>query len=63
MITIDDIKKLNEKEVAKKLIEMRKDLLTLKIQSSVSGSEKPHRKQQIKKDIARIMTFSKQLKK
>ena len=63
MITIDDVKKLNEKEVAKKLLEMRKDLLTFKIQSSVSGSEKPHRKQQIKKDIARMMTFSTQLKK
>ena len=63
MITLDDVKKLNQKEVTKKLLEMKKDLLTFKIQSSVSGAEKPHRKQEIKKDIARLLTFSKQLNK
>lgn len=63
MITLDDVKKLNQKEVTKKLLELKKDLLTFKIQSSVSGPEKPHRKQIIKKDIARLLTFSKQLNK
>ena len=63
MITLDDVKKLNEKEIAKKILGLKKDLLTFKIQSSVSGAEKPHRKQLIKKDIARILTFSKQLNK
>ena len=63
MITLDDVKKLNAKEVAKKLLDLKKDLLTFKIQSSVSGAEKPHRKQLIKKEIARILTFSKQLNK
>ncbi|RPJ78599.1 MAG: 50S ribosomal protein L29 [Alphaproteobacteria bacterium] len=63
MITLDDVKKLNEKELAKKVLGLKKDLLTFKIQSSVSGAEKPHRKQLIKKDIARLLTFSKQLNK
>lgn len=63
MITIDDVKKLNGKEVQKKLIELKKELLNLKIQSSVSGTEKPHKKQLLKKDIARLLTFSKQLSK
>lgn len=63
MITIDDVKKLNKKEVTKKILELKRDLLTFKIQSSVSGAEKPHRKQIIKKDIARLLTFSKQLNK
>lgn len=63
MITLDDVKKLNQKEVEKKILELKKDLLSFKIQSSVSGAEKPHRKQLIKKDIARILTFSKQLNK
>jgi len=63
MITIDDVKKLNAKEVQKKLFELKKELLTLKIQSSVSGTEKPHRKQLIKKDIARLLTFNKLLSK
>jgi len=63
MITLDDVKKLNEKELAKKVLGLKKELLTFKIQSSVSGAEKPHRKQLIKKDIARLLTFSKQLNK
>ena len=63
MITLDDVKKLNQKEVAKKLLGLKKDLLTIKIQSAVSGTEKPHKKQAIKKDIARLLTFSKQLNK
>ena len=63
MITLDDVKKLNAKEVQKKLFELKKDILTFKIQSSVSGAEKPHRKQLLKKDVARLLTFSKQLSK
>ncbi len=63
MITLDDVKKLNKNEVTKKLFELKKELLTFKIQSSVSGAEKPHRKLLIKKDIARLLTFSNQLNK
>jgi ribosomal protein L29 len=63
MITLDDVKKLDKKEIAKKLLELKKDLLTFKIQSSVSGAEKPHKKQLLKKDVARLLTFSKQLNK
>lgn len=63
MITLDDVKKLNAKDVQKKLVELKKELLNLKIQAAVSGAEKPHRKQLIKKDVARLLTFSKQLSK
>ena len=63
MITLDDVKKLNAKEVQKKLFELKKEILTFKIQSSVSGAEKPHTKRLLKKDVARLLTFSKQLSK
>lgn len=63
MITLDDVKKLDAKDVQKKIFEMKKELLTIKIQSSVSGVEKPHRKQDLTKDIARLLTFSTQLNK
>lgn len=63
MITLDDVKKLNGKEIAKKVVEMKKELLTLKIQAVVSGAEKPHKKKLVKKEIARLLTFSKQLNK
>jgi len=63
MITLDDVKKLNAKDIHKTLFELKKEFLTLKIQSSVSGAEKPHRKQLLKKDVARLLTFSKQLSK
>ena len=63
MITHDDVKKLNAKDIEKKLFELKKEILSLKIQSSVSGAEKPHRKKLLKKDVARLLTFSKQLSK
>lgn len=63
MITIDDVKKLNKNEVAKKVLDLKKELLTFKIQSTVSAADKPHRKQMLKKEIARLLTFSKQLNK
>ena len=63
MITIDEVNKLNKSEISKKVLGLKKELLTFKIKSSVSGAEKPHVKQEIKKDIARLLTFSKQLNK
>ena len=63
MITHDDVKKLNAKDIEKKLFELKKEILSLKIQSSVSGAEKPHMKKLLKKDVARLLTFSKQLSK
>jgi len=63
MITKDDVEKLDKNEINKKLLNLKKELLNFKIQSTVSGSDKPHKKQLIKKEIARLLTFGKQLNK
>lgn len=60
MIKYDDVKNLSSKEILLKINQMRKETLMIKLQSSVSGNEKPHRLQLIKKDIARLLTFASQ---
>jgi ribosomal protein L29 len=58
MIKYEDIKDLTQKELVLKINQLKKETLTIKLQSSVSGNEKPHRLQLIKKDIARLLTFA-----
>lgn len=60
MIKYEDVKKLSAKEVTLKLNQLKKETLMIKLQGSVSGNEKPHKIQLIKKDIARLLTFSSQ---
>ena len=57
MATLDEVKSLNKKQIEKKIDDLKKNLLATKIQSSVSGIEKPHLKSKLRKDIARIKTF------
>jgi len=56
MLKMEDIKKLDEKMVDSKLTELRKELFEMKMQQVSSGIEKPHRKKELKKDIARLLT-------
>lgn len=63
MTTIEDIKKLSSKDFQKRIFELKKEMLSFKIQSKVSGAEKPHKKLFVKKEIARFLTFNTQLKK
>lgn len=63
MIKHDDVKNLTSKELLLKINQLKKETLMIKLQSSVSGNEKPHRLQLIKKDIARLLTFASQITK
>jgi ribosomal protein L29 len=60
MIKYDDVKNLSAKEILSKVNQLKKETLMIKLQASVSGNEKPHKVQLIKKDIARLLTFSSQ---
>jgi large subunit ribosomal protein L29 len=62
MIKYDEVKNLSAKELGLKINQLKKETLTIKLQSSVSGNEKPHKLQLIKKDIARLLTFATQKK-
>jgi len=58
MIKKEDVVNLSKKDVEKKVNELKKKMLSLKLQASVSGLEKPHELKILRKDIARILTFA-----
>jgi large subunit ribosomal protein L29 len=56
MLNNDDIKKMDEQAVERKLSEVRLDLFKMKMQKTTSGIEKPHLMKVAKKNIARLLT-------
>ena len=53
---MEDINKLDVKVIDAKVSELRKELFEMRMQKASAGVEKPHRKKEIKKDIARLLT-------
>jgi large subunit ribosomal protein L29 len=53
---MEDIKKLDVKMIDAKVGELRKELFEMRMQKASAGIEKPHRKKEIKRDIARLLT-------
>jgi|CXWK01.1.fsa_nt_gi large subunit ribosomal protein L29 len=56
MAKYSELKTLNVKEIDKKVLELKKELFGIKMQGAVTGYEKPHRLNDLKKDIARLLT-------
>jgi large subunit ribosomal protein L29 len=56
MLNNDEIKKLDDQAVDRKLSEIRLDLFKMKMQKTTSGIEKPHLMKVAKKNIARLLT-------
>jgi len=52
----EDLKKLNAEQIGKKLAELRFELIKSKVSSSKTGNAKP---KEIRKTIARLLTFNK----
>jgi large subunit ribosomal protein L29 len=57
MLTKDEIKKLDDVAVDRKVAELRLDIFKMKMQKSTSGVEKPHLIKETKKNIARLLTL------
>ena len=55
-MTKDDIKKLDDKALDRKVAELRLDVFQMKMQKTTSGIEKPHLIKEAKKNIARLLT-------
>ena len=53
---MEEIKKLDSKMIDSKVSELRRELFEMRMQQVSAGIEKPHRKKEIKKDIARLLT-------
>ncbi|MBI3802897.1 MAG: 50S ribosomal protein L29 [Nitrospirae bacterium] len=58
-----DYKEMTVEELAEKEKELRKELFNLRFQAVSGHVENPNRMKQIKREIARLMTFSGQKKK
>jgi len=57
---IDELRNLTKEELGLKLTGLKAELFNLRYQVKAGRIEKPHRVQQIKKDIARINTVLKE---
>ncbi len=51
-----DIRKLSQKQIEKKIVELKEELFNLKFQAALGNLEKPARMHEVKKDIARLKT-------
>lgn len=60
MLKTADIQKMDEKAIEAKVQTLRTELFTLKMQHATSGLEKPHKLNELRKDIARLLTVKKQ---
>ena len=52
-----EIKEMSAADRGQKLLELRQELFNLRFQSASGQIEKPHQIRQIKRDIARLLTF------
>ena len=52
-----DIRKLTENQIQKKISELKEELFNLRFQAALGNLEKPARMHEVKKDIARMKTI------
>lgn len=57
MLKTSEISKLSAKEVTEKVASLKSELFNTKFNKFTTGNEKPHMVKQLKKDIARLLTF------
>jgi large subunit ribosomal protein L29 len=62
IIKMNDIESLNAKDIDIKIDEIKKELFDLKIQKVTSGVEKPHVRNVLKKNVARLLTRKNSIK-
>ncbi len=53
---ITDIRSMSETELEQKVKDLKEELFNLRFQLSINQLENPHKIQETKKDIARVMT-------
>lgn len=57
MLKISEISKLSAKELNGKVESLKSELFNQKFNKFTTGSDKPHVVKELKKDIARLLTF------
>jgi ribosomal protein L29 len=57
MLKTSEISKLSNKEITEKVATLKAELFNNKFKKFTTGTDKPHVAKQLKKDIARLITF------
>lgn len=57
MLKTSDISKLSAKEIDEKVATLKAELFNKKFNKFTTGNDKPHLVKELKKDIARLLTF------
>ena len=57
MMKPSEIKEMSAADRDQKLLELRQELFNLRFQAASGQMEKPHRVREIRRDIARLLTF------
>lgn len=57
MLKASEISKLSDKEITEKVASLKSELFNSKFNKFTTGLEKPHVAKELKKDIARLLTF------
>ncbi len=55
-----EIRKLKDEEIQAKVIETKKELLNLRIKNATGSLDKPSQINELKKDVARMLTILKE---
>lgn len=55
-----ELKNMTSEELSSKLKELKSELLNLRFQNAINQLDNPHKIEQTKKDIARVMTVLRQ---
>jgi large subunit ribosomal protein L29 len=58
MEKIKDLRTLDAKAITGKLEKLKKEIFDMKILSSTTGLEKPHKLKDLKRTVARLMTVA-----
>ena len=54
---VNDLKKMSAEELNAKLKELKNELFNLRFQHAINQLDNPHKIQDVKRDIARVMTI------
>ena len=57
---IDEVRRLTGDQLTDQLLQLKKEQFNLRFQQATGQMEKPHRVDQVRKDIARIKTVMRQ---
>ncbi len=59
-MTASEIRKLSDEEIKTKISESKKELLNLRFKNATGSLDKPHKLNELKKDVARMLTILKE---